>query len=126
MYFIRDFIHRWFYRLERNKIKIQTYRQEKANIVSVLHSEYKWRKVRNSFVSAHAKCACCGIEKKLEVHHIRPWHIFPALRYSFDNLITLCRECHFRFGHGRNWKFWNPEICELSKTLQTNLDNIQK
>lgn len=122
---IRDFIHRRFHRVERNKLTIQTYRSQESGFVTILHSEYQWRKVRNAFVKEHPKCACCNIERELEAHHVKPWHLFPDLRYEFSNLITLCRDCHFRFGHGRNWKKWNPEVRTLCEEAQKNLDNIQ-
>lgn len=80
----------------------------------------KWRKVRNEFVKENPKCAVCGSTKKLEVHHILPYHLFPELELETDNLITLCdggglwgvASCHRFFGHLGRWSSMNPTIKE--------------
>ena len=70
----------------------------------------EWRKARQEHIAVEPYCQCCGRHKKLEVHHIIPWHKSPELRVEPSNLITLCRECHFRFGHHSYWKDSNPLI----------------
>lgn len=49
-----------------------------------------WRK-RVIVRDGHA-CQWPGCNKKtrLNVHHIKPWALFPLLRYNVDNGITLC------------------------------------
>lgn len=40
-------------------------------------------------------CVWCSASKvKLEVHHIQPWASNEDLRFSHDNLCTLCIDCH--------------------------------
>ena len=70
----------------------------------------KWETVRNHFVKAHPYCACCGSDSNLNVHHITPFHENPALELDTTNLISLCRNCHFRIGHRSNWKTSNPDV----------------
>ena len=58
-----------------------------------------------------------------DVHHIVPFHQRPDLELVEDNLITLCREHHFRIGHdpdGRgprkpSWLESNPNVRQDAK-----------
>ncbi|MDD4049342.1 MAG: HNH endonuclease [Clostridia bacterium] len=42
------------------------------------------------------QCRICGKESKLNVHHIKPVNRYPELACVFNNVITLCRDCHRR------------------------------
>ena len=97
---------------------------EDETLLHILHSEIEWRRARNFYILGHGECEMCGIQKKLEVHHVVPYHVSEELRYDQRNLITLCRECHFRFGHGRNWKRSNPGIRDLCKFSKENLSHV--
>jgi hypothetical protein len=68
-----------------------------------------WRKVRNNHIMHEHYCQCCGREDNLEVHHIVPWNT-GIDRYELNNLVTLCRHCHFRFGHLSNWRDINSSL----------------
>ncbi len=59
----------------------------------------KWPAVREEWILEHPTCAACGAERDLHVHHIKPFHLHPELELDRGNLITLCREHHFRIGH---------------------------
>lgn len=56
----------------------------------------------------------CGGQEKLQVHHIRPFHLHPELELEQQNLITLCEkrghDCHFVMGHFHNWSLFNPTV----------------
>jgi len=106
------------HRSERFRLAANSYRIDRVGPVGALHSEWEWRKVRKKHLIIQPRCQACGTTKKLEVHHIRPWHLFPLLRYALQNLVTLCRCCHFRFGHWLDWKKWNPEVKKVCKKLQ--------
>jgi 5-methylcytosine-specific restriction protein A len=72
----------------------------------------RWRSVRKEHLAINPSCAVCGSTKKLEVHHIVPFHVNPKLELSAYNLLTLCDgmwglNCHFVFGHLRNWRKFN-------------------
>lgn len=39
-------------------------------------------------------CVWCGGNKDLHVDHIKPYSLYPDLRYDLSNGRTLCAECH--------------------------------
>lgn len=118
---IFETIHSFF----RHRLSNPSARGEKESFIKSLRSEYEWTKVRNAYFKLHPLCEVCQYHKEGQVHHVQPWHLFEALRFDMNNLITLCQPCHFRFGHGRNWKKWNPEIRELSSEVQLRMDDIR-
>lgn len=59
------------------------------------------------------QCAWCGRAVKLNRHHIIPQSANPALRDVRENLIVLCRECHFVLGHRCDWKQYNPDVLQI-------------
>jgi 5-methylcytosine-specific restriction endonuclease McrA len=66
---------------------------------------YEWRVLRMQALKLHgARCQCCGATPSdgsvMNVDHIKPRRIFPALALSLDNLQVLCGPCN----HGKgNW-----------------------
>jgi hypothetical protein len=63
--------------------------------IKIRHSE-KYKKWRDKiFKRDNFTCKECKIVgHRLHAHHIKPFSTFPKLRFSVDNGITLCRECH--------------------------------
>lgn len=86
-----------------------------------------WEKVRHDFAVAHPTCAACGGNERLQVHHVRPFHLHPELELEPTNLITLCehpeRLCHHRIGHSLDWKAYNEHVRE---DAAQSLERIQK
>jgi hypothetical protein len=55
--------------------------------------EYKlWR--RSVFERDNFKCIWCGVGGKLNADHIKPFALYPELRFAIDNGRTLCVDCH--------------------------------
>jgi 5-methylcytosine-specific restriction protein A len=81
----------------------------------------RWPAVRRAHLKAHPTCAACGGRARLNVHHLRPFHLYPELELDPENLLTLCEggvaatNCHLLFGHGGNWSRYNP-TCVASAT----------
>ena len=70
-----------------------------------------FRSIRKAHLKENNTCAVCGRIKGLEVHHIKPVHLFPDLELDPNNLITLCADtCHLAFGHLFNFKSWNKDV----------------
>lgn len=55
-------------------------------------------------------CAWCHRTVNLNRHHVVPQAANPALRDVKENLIVLCRDCHFVLGHRCDWKQYNPDV----------------
>lgn len=74
----------------------------------------KWPGVRKAHLEKFPTCAACGARERLEVHHCKPFHLYPEQELDPANLITLCESpsanCHLLIGHGKLWKAWNPLV----------------
>lgn len=71
----------------------------KTNAVIRTSFEYReWRK--EVFKRDNYMCVACGarngfgVSVRLEADHIRPFSLFPELRFSVSNGRTLCKACH--------------------------------
>ena len=75
-----------------------------------------WRNVRADYLAEHPACELCGDERRrVEVHHVIPFHVAPDLELDHENLISLCngaRGCHLLFGHLRNYQSTNLSVRE--------------
>lgn len=76
----------------------------------------KWPEVQRKYLIVHPTCEMCGTKggmmNKLNVHHIKPYHLFPEFELDEQNLITLCREHHLFAGHLNNFSSYNVTIRE--------------
>lgn len=69
----------------------------------------KWPALRAHFIRGKC-CQGCEATRDLEAHHVVPYHIDPSRELDENNLICLCRECHFQLGHLRDWSASNPYV----------------
>ena len=88
-----------------------------------------WPKVRAEHLKASPDCAVCGSVKKVEVHHIKPFHMAPELELDPTNFITLCESkkngvtCHQFVGHLGNYKTVNLTVKEDALYWREKLKN---
>jgi 5-methylcytosine-specific restriction protein A len=84
----------------------------------------KWSTIRKIHLKDNPRCAACGRDSKLEVHHIEPVHKNPDRELDPSNLITLCdNPCHIVFGHLLNYKSWNSDVVENCKQYLEKIKN---
>jgi 5-methylcytosine-specific restriction endonuclease McrA len=89
----------------------------------------KWSKVRNNLVVEKVVCAVCGGGEKLEVHHIKPFHLHPELELEPSNLIVLCESnkggmnCHLAVGHLGSYKSFNVDVITDSATWKKKIES---
>lgn len=93
-------------------------------------STYAWRRLRMQALTRYgARCQCCGASPAtgavMNVDHIKPRRLFPALALDLENLQILCHECN----HGKgNWDQtdWRepdasaPEVISLLRDIARN------
>lgn len=77
----------------------------------------EWERVKNEHLARYPKCVACHIshESKVQVHHIRPFHLWPKHELDPENLMTLCEgegtnEHHLLIGHLDEWAAYNPHV----------------
>lgn len=80
----------------------------------------RWSAVRAAHLKTNPRCAACGTQDKLEVHHVFPFHLHPELELVGSNLVTLCEtggNCHLMIGHLKNWKSYNLAVRKDAEAL---------
>ena len=75
----------------------------------------QWSRVAREHRLREPACQACGYKgSKVQVHHIKPFHLHPQLELDPRNLITLCeakgREHHLLLGHLDAWGSYNEHI----------------
>jgi 5-methylcytosine-specific restriction protein A len=87
----------------------------------------EWPKARREHLRKQPFCSVCGGSVRLEVHHIRPFHLQPELELEPSNLITLCESgrrgvhCHLLFGHRGSFRLINPQVREDARRWRVKL-----
>jgi len=77
----------------------------------------KWEYIRNQYVMRNPTCKACNTIFNIEVHHIKPFHLYPELELDTTNFISLCRNHHFKVGHFSNWLTFNPNVIAQAKEM---------
>lgn len=77
----------------------------------------EWPALEREHLLREPACMACGHRGQgLQVHHIKPFHLYPQLELDPNNLITLCevrgRDHHLLLGHLDDWESYNPNVRE--------------
>lgn len=83
-----------------------------AGILKFIRSCNSWSCKRRRHIQKQPCCMCCGSCHKPEVHHIIPVSVDASKELDPSNLITLCRTCHFVFGHLMDFRSWNTNVLQ--------------
>jgi 5-methylcytosine-specific restriction enzyme A len=87
----------------------------------------KWPALRDKFLEGKV-CIVCGGKKKLNAHHIKPFHLFPQLELVITNLAPICEgnpivNCHCLFGHLGNFESYNPNVIQDAAIWNAKIKN---
>lgn len=91
----------------------------------------EWPAVAHAHLAKEPACRVCGHQGQgLQVHHIKPFHLFPELELDPNNLITLCelrgRDHHLLIGHLDDWESYNPQVrTDVNKYHKENAATIR-
>ncbi len=86
----------------------------------------KWRSVRKQHLKKYPRCRICDSARKIHVHHIKPFHLFPELELSLSNYMSLCSSCHIVIGHLKNWKRYNRFAIADAKYIRARIKDAKK
>lgn len=88
-----------------------------------------WPKARREFLKNNPICSVCERKTKLNVHHIKPFHLHPELELDPNNFTTLCENdkggvnCHLHYGHLGNFKSFNVDVIKNSEEWRLKIKN---
>ncbi len=91
----------------------------------------EWPAVAHAHLAKEPACMVCGHRGQgLQVHHIKPFHLYPELELDPNNLITLCeirgRDHHLLIGHLDDWESYNPQVrVDVKKYHKENATTIR-
>jgi HNH endonuclease len=90
----------------------------------------KWPALRKKFLKDKT-CAVCGGKRKLEAHHVLPFHINRAKELDVQNLMPLCEgnpslNCHLVVGHLFNFKGFNPQAVDDAANIRFKVAENKK
>jgi hypothetical protein len=66
-----------------------------------------WEALSLKFRKAHPSCWGCGRPTQV-AHHVKPFHLFPALELVESNLAAVCDLCHLCLCHLGDFHLYDP------------------
>ena len=88
--------HRFMERSRQEADRVKTpYQNARHNAWPEMYNSPKWKALRKGKLEADPFCEICGMEAT-EVHHRIPHNGNWALFLDWDNLMSICHECHLK------------------------------
>jgi len=81
--------------LERRRLNHAPYENARHNAWPEMYNSPKWKAIRQAKLKEQPFCEICGLEAT-EVHHRTPHNGNWALFLDWDNLMSICHECHLK------------------------------
>jgi hypothetical protein len=80
---------------------LNAYREiQKENRIETQYTEYEYQQFRQFVLERdNYKCQYCG-KKAEHVHHERPQKLEPFFALDPDLAWSVCKKCHYKYGHG--------------------------
>lgn len=72
----------------------------------------EWSRERAAFIRDNPRCCITGDTKDVDVHHVKPFHLYPELELVRSNLRTIRRDLHLLIGHSGDWSAFNENFDE--------------
>ena len=69
-------------------------------------------------------CVDCGSKENIELHHIKPFSLFPELRMVDENAKILCKSCHVKTD-SYGWRFYNKNFKDYKKHGEQNTERAK-
>ena len=119
---------RGVYIRKKKELHIETVRD--AHVGHGKERSPHWPTVQHHHIQQFPTCEACGGNINLNVHHKKPFHLFPELELEPTNLITLCmdgdKDCHIKLGHGGNFKAYNPNVVEDVEAVKVDFTLLEQ
>ena len=99
---------------------------------SSAHNRSDVRRAKRAQTDMEPNCSICGKPpskiRRNDAHHTLPVSYDPLELYvaDVDNLETLCRSCHFRWGHAGNWSHYNVNLIECIDKVDEARERIER
>ena len=106
--------------------------QQGAVSASSAHNRSDVRRAKRAQTDMEPDCAICDKPpskiRRNDAHHTLPVSYDPLELHvaDLDNLETLCRSCHFRWGHAGNWSRYNVNLIECIDKVDEARERIER
>jgi len=103
------------------------------NLIQKVRATLVYRREMSAKKRGHPSCEVCGSKGTwfgylfwLLVHHKIPVHVRPDLAADPNNMVVVCKFCHWYVCHLGNFKWWNGNLDETILMIRKSWVDYQK